>query len=92
MTTNPANGVKDVMWHFLKDGGQQANIPALKEVVYTLIQLTTQKSSGEQRGSPKTHIPWSSLDIEFLMFQIVCEATALVLSGRLDELEDKNDG
>lgn len=31
MKKNPANQIKDTMWAFLMDHGQQANIPALKE-------------------------------------------------------------
>lgn len=34
MKKNPANQIKDTMWAFLMDHGQQANIPALKEYVY----------------------------------------------------------
>lgn len=87
MNSNPANDLKDTMWHFLQDGRQKENIPALKEYVYDLIRMATQKDAG-QRGNAK-NIPWEHL--EMTMFSIVCEATALVLSGRLDELEPKKD-
>ena len=30
MKRNPADQIKDVMWHCLMTGGQKANIPALK--------------------------------------------------------------
>lgn len=83
MSENPANGIKDVMWSFLMDKGQKENIPELKASVYRLIQMTTQKTAG-QRGKT-THIPWETLDMEIM--RIVIEATALVLSGRLDEME-----
>ena len=83
MESNPANGIKDTMWDFLKDGKQKANIPALKEYVYDLIKLTTQKDAG-QRGN-KSNLSFAN--VEMTMFSIVCEATALVLSGKLDELE-----
>lgn len=33
MKNNPANTIKDTMWHFLIDEGQKANIEALKEAV-----------------------------------------------------------
>lgn len=85
MNVNPANVIKDTMWDFLKDGKQKANIPALKEYVYDLIKMTMQKDAW-QRGTAGS-IPWEYLDMT--LFSIVCEATALVLSGRLDELEDK---
>lgn len=87
MNKNPANDLKDAMWFFLTDGGQKENIPALKEYVYDLIKMTTQKDAG-QRGNAK-NIPWEHL--EMTIFSIVCEATALVLSGRLDELDDNSD-
>ena len=86
MKKNPANGLKVLMWSFLMDKGQKENIQALKESVYRLIQMTTQKTAGEQRKK-STHIPWETLDMELM--RIVIEATALVLSGRLDELSDK---
>ena len=84
MTENPANVLKDTMWKFLMDGGQEANIPALKEYVYDLIKATTQKDAG-QRGKAG-NIPFAHVDM--IMFSIVCEATALVLSGKLDEIDD----
>lgn len=81
MKENPANTIKDTMWKFLMDGGQKANIPALKEYVYDLIQMTTQKTAG-QRQTAKSHISWDEL--EMTLMSIVIEATALVLSGDLD--------
>lgn len=87
MKNNPADALKDTMWSFLMTGGQKANISALKEYVYDLIKVTTQKDSG-QRGK-KDNIPFA--DVDMIMFSIVCEATALVLSGKLDEVEDDNE-
>ena len=84
MKENPANAIKDTMWKFLMDGGQKANIPALKEYVYDLIGMTTQKTAG-QRVTVKKDISWDNLDMTFM--SIVIEATALVLSGELDKLE-----
>lgn len=87
-TKNPANGIKDLMWRFLMDKGQKENIPELKAAVYRLIQMTAQKTAGQRKG---THIPWETLDMEIM--RIVIEATTLVLSGRLDELErSESDG
>jgi len=83
---NPANDLKDSMWDFLKDGKHEANIPALKDAVYTLIGMTTQKDAG-QRGKG---FPFEMLEI--VKWQIICEATALVLSGRLDENELEQSG
>ena len=81
---DPANGLKDMMWRFLMDKGQKENIPELKESVYRLIQMTTQKTAGQRNDKNETRIPWETLDMEIM--RIVIEATALVLSGRLDEL------
>ena len=85
---NPANAIKDTMWTFLMDGGQKENIPELKDAVYRLIQMTTQKTAG-QRKQTKKDISWDSLDMEIM--RIVIEAACLVLSGRLDELDCDND-
>ena len=85
MTENPAKGIKDMMWKFLMDKGQKENIPELKASVYRLIQMTTQKTAGQKPYANTTHIPWETLDMELM--RIVIEATALVLSGKLDELE-----
>lgn len=84
MQNNPANNLKDFMWHFLMTKGQKANIPALKEYVYKLIALTTQKTAGQKKG-----ISWSELDM--VLFSVIVEATALVLSGELDKIEVKED-
>ena len=82
---NPANDLKDSMWDFLKDRKQEANITALKNAVYTLIGMTTQKDAG-QRGKG---IPFDILDM--VKWQIICESVALVLSGKLDDLEEEHD-
>lgn len=84
MQNNPANNLKDFMWQFLMDKGQKANIPALKENVYTLIAMATQKTAGQKKG-----INWSELDM--VLMSIVIEATALVQSGVLDEIEAKEE-
>ena len=85
MKENPANAIKDTMWTFLMDKGQKANIPALKEYVYDLIQMTTQKTAGQDGYKKSKHINFDELDMT--LFSIVIEATALVLSGELDKLE-----
>lgn len=84
---NPANELKDSMWDFLKDGKQEANITALKDAVYTLIQMTTQKAAGQRKDSKG--VPFEILDM--VKWQIICEAVCLVLSGKLDGLEDCNE-
>ena len=75
MKENPANAIKD--------SSHEANIEGLKDGVYSLIKMTTQKDSG-QRGKAG-HVPFYLL--EMVKWQIIREATALVLSGELDKLE-----
>ena len=87
MKENPANAIKDTMWKFLMDKGQKSNIPALKEYVYDLIQMTTQKTAGQRKT--KDHISWGELDMT--MMSIIIEATCLVLSGDLDLIEKKGE-
>lgn len=76
------------MWHFLMDGAQKGDVQRLKEYVYDLIGMTTQKTAG-QRRTAKNDINWDELDMT--MMSIVIEATALVLSGRLDGLEKEDE-
>lgn len=86
MKENPANDIKTCMWNFLMDKGQDSNVSALKEYVYDLIKMTTQKISG-QRRTAKHDISWDELDMTIM--SIVIEATSLVLSGDLEELEQE---
>lgn len=85
MKENTDNSIKDTMWRFLMDKGQKSNIPALKEYVYDLIQMTTQKTAGQRKV--KNNISWDELDMTIM--SIVIEVTALVLSGDLDEIEGR---
>lgn len=50
MKQNPVNAIKTTMWKFLMDKGQKENIPALKEYVFDLIKMTTQKTAGQRKG------------------------------------------
>jgi hypothetical protein len=79
---NSADVIKDTMWQFLMTKGQKANVPQLKEYVYDLIQMTTQKTAGQPRYAKAEHIDWRNLDM--VLMSIVIEATALILSGELD--------
>lgn len=87
MVINPANGKTG--WEFLQDRKQKANSEALKSAVYTLIGMTTQKTGGEQTGSKRKDLPFATLDM--VKMTIICEATALVLSGKLDEITENED-
>ena len=84
MKENPANGRTG--WEFLQDRKQKANPEALKGAVYALIGLTAKMTGGEQASSKKKDLPFYSL--EMVKMTIICEATALVLSGKLDEMEE----
>ena len=85
MDKNQANGRTG--WEFLQDRKQKANPAALKSAVYTLIGMTTQKTGGEQANSRRKDIPFATLDM--VKLTIICEATALVLSGKLDEITEE---
>lgn len=86
MKKNPADEIKDSMWSFLMTYGQKSDVQTLKEYVYDLIKMTTQKTAG-QRKTVRNDISWD--DLEMTLMCIVIEATCLVLSGDLDELEKK---
>lgn len=79
------NLLKDEMWYFLRQDSQKTNIPALKEAVSKLIQTTTQKDAGQR--DKMNHIDWDELWM--IQWQIIIEATCLVLSGELDKLEER---
>jgi hypothetical protein len=75
-------------WDFLKPGGPHPNIPGLKNAVERLILATTQKNAGQRKDStPDNSVIWQSSELEMIQWIIVCEAVALYLSGKLDEME-----
>lgn len=78
------------MWAMLQPGVQKANIPALKELVGEWIQMTTQKTAGQQKYAKKSEVSFDNL--ERIKMGILCEAVALVLSGKLDKLEEQENG
>lgn len=89
---NPANGIKDAMWYFLMNGSHKftdEDIDELTDSVYRLIQMTTQKHAGQKPYAKKMSIDWNTMDMELM--RIVCYATTLVLSGRLDELRSTDE-
>lgn len=85
---NPADALKDPMWQMYQTFGQKANIPALKEYVYALIQMATQKTAG-QRSGKKSDVPFT--DLNMVLWGIVIEACALVQSGLLEGLDDESE-
>ena len=80
-TRNPADVLKEPMWQMFMTFGQQGNVQALKDYVYDLIQMATQKTAG-QRADKRKDLDFNDLDMT--LWGIVIEATALVLSGELD--------
>lgn len=74
----------DMMWSFLMMGGQEANIPALKEHCELLRRAMMQKTAGQRKDKPKD-VDFD--DVPTLCNFIVIEAMALYLSGDLDKLE-----
>ena len=80
---------------FLQPGhGQKADILLLKEAVHDLCQMTMQKTAGQKRPNGKgkyneKDLSWDNL--ERVKFTIICEAVLLVLSGKLDVLEDEDE-
>lgn len=81
---NPANEIKDMMWNFLKDGQQKANMDELQELVYLLIKAMTQKTAG-QRKNRKNDVNINRVDM--IIWQIAMEAMCLVLDKRFDEVK-----
>ena len=62
------------------------NNPAnkLKDFMWQFLMDKGQKAAGQKKG-----ISWSELDM--VLFSVIVEATALVLSGELDKIEVKED-
>ena len=71
MEKNPADEIKSTMWSFLMSKGQKANVPALKDAVYDLIKMTTQKTAGQR--AVKKDIDWSKAGMT--MMSIVIEVS-----------------
>jgi len=76
------------MFAFLEHRGQKANIKALRQAVNRLCLAATQKNGGHS-GPPDKYVNLAGPEIDMLHFIILAEAVALVLSGKLDELEDE---
>jgi len=81
-----ANLTPDMLRH-LKPGGHEPNIKALKQAVNRLCLAATQKDGGNRSGGLAKSVNFQGPEIDMLHFIILCEAVALVLSGKLDELE-----
>lgn len=78
-------GQLDLMWQFLMMGQQRSNIPALKDLCDQLRQLMIQKTAGQRKNDPKSHVNIN--DLGTIVNGIVIETMCLYLSGDLDKLE-----
>lgn len=67
--------------------GGKPDIPLLKEEAGNLIRMAVQLSSGQQAGSPKSHMNWDNL--ERVRMTVIAEGIKLARSGLLDSLEGK---
>lgn len=81
------------MWAMLQPGGQKGDVQGLKNFVHDWITMATQKNAGQRKGSKG--IPWepgskaiSWDNLERVKMGILCEAVALVLSGKLDKIPE----
>nr|DAK71489.1 MAG TPA: hypothetical protein [Caudoviricetes sp.] len=88
MAERNMNGMLDVaIWGFLQPGSHhELDIPLLKESVHQLCRMTMQKTAGQKPYAKKDDISFDNL--ERLKWQIICEAVLLVLSGKLDRLDE----
>ena len=84
---NPADMLRDPMWQMFQTFGQKANIPALKQYCYDLIQMATQKDAGQRKDSKGLSF---SDNLHMTLWGIVIEACALVQSGLLDQVESED--
>mgnify|MGYP001229604378 CR=1 FL=1 len=77
--------IKNFMWSmfWMTHEIQKADIDQLEDDIKTLIKMTTQKTAG-QRKDKMNDISWDN--IERIQMNIICGATALYLTGCLDEL------
>ena len=79
----------DMMAH-LKKKGQKPNIKALKNAVERLTLACTQMDGGNRPDSNvDKKINFQGPELQMIQFVIMAEAVALVLSCKLDELEDE---
>ena len=71
----------------LKQTKYEANIPLLKKLCNDLMCAATQPTAGQRPGDDTKGAVYWSEELDLLPWHIALEACCLVLSGKLDELE-----
>ena len=65
------------------------NVKALKQAVNDLCHLTMQKTAGQKKYAKAVDLSFDDLD--GIKWTILIEAVILVLSGKLDGMEDESE-
>ena len=79
------------IWAAFQPGAHhKPNIKALKQAVNDLCHLTMQKTAGQKKYAKAGDLSFDDLD--GIKWTILIEAVILVLSGKLDGMEDESDG
>ena len=83
---NPANELKDLMWNFLKDGQQKADLNEMEELAHLLIQAMTQKTAGQRSNKPND----INIDrVDMITWQLAMSAMCLVLDERFPKIKEQ---
>lgn len=78
------NVVKNFMWQVVTEHAHNSSQQRLKEYVYDLIGMMTQKEGGQRADKPKDVLNIEA-ELDMTVFSIMLEAVALVLSGELNK-------
>ena len=78
------------IWAAFQPGAHhKPNIKALKQAVNDLCHLTMQKTAGQKKYAKAGDLSFDDLD--GIKWTILIEAVILVLSGKLDNMEDESE-
>ena len=78
------------IWSAFQPGAHHnPNIKALKQAVNDLCHLTMQKTAGQKKYAKAGDLSFDDLD--GIKWTILIEAVILVLSGKLDGMEDESE-
>ena len=78
------------IWAAFQPGAHhKPNIKALKQAVNDLCHLTMQKTAGQKKHAKAGDLSFDDLD--GIKWTILIEAVILVLSGKLDGMEDESE-